>query len=143
MSEHAHELGRGERFAFGKNWQAFLDVLNEERIARAVQSLQAMLELETLAGKSFLDIGCGSGLFSLAARRLGARVRSFDYDPQSVACTQELRRRFFTEDSHWAISTGSALDQEFLKRHGCPSPALAPLRPGAARRSCPWRGTGR
>jgi O-antigen/teichoic acid export membrane protein len=48
---------------------------------------------------SFLDIGSGSGLFSLAARRLGARVRSFDYDPQSVACTAELRRRYFPDDA--------------------------------------------
>ncbi len=51
--------------------------------------------METLAGNSFLDVGSGSGLFSLAAMRLGAdRVHSFDYDPQSVGCTKELKRRF-------------------------------------------------
>ena len=58
----------------------------------AEKSLCTMLEMKDLDGKSFLDVGCGSGLFSLAAMRLGAeRVHSFDFDPQSVACAQELR----------------------------------------------------
>src|SRR5216683_2521662 len=83
------------RFAFGKNWQRFLRYLSEERIAEAEKSLRVMLEVDSLAGKSFLDIGCGSGLFSLAALRLGAgRVHSFDYDAQSVACALELRQRY-------------------------------------------------
>jgi 2-polyprenyl-6-hydroxyphenyl methylase/3-demethylubiquinone-9 3-methyltransferase len=77
-----------------------------------------MLEKRTLDRMSFLDIGCGSGLFSLAARRLGARVHSFDYDPQSVACAQELRRRYFPDDSAWTISTGSVLQREFVDSLG-------------------------
>ncbi|NLE04342.1 MAG: methyltransferase domain-containing protein, partial [Crenarchaeota archaeon] len=66
-----------------------------------------MLELTDLTSKSFLDIGSGSGLFSLAARRLGARVYSFDYDPQSVACTNELKRLYFNDDSNWIIEEGN------------------------------------
>jgi SAM-dependent methyltransferase len=77
-----------------------------------------MLEAETLEGKSFLDIGSGSGLFSLAARRLGARVHSFDYDPESVACTQELKHRFFASDADWTIERGSVLDADYIKRLG-------------------------
>jgi 2-polyprenyl-6-hydroxyphenyl methylase/3-demethylubiquinone-9 3-methyltransferase len=50
-----------------------------------------MLEVEDLNEKCFLDVGSGSGLSSLAARRLGAKVCSFDYGPQSVACTNELK----------------------------------------------------
>ena len=79
-----------ERFAFGENWQAFLTTLDDARIDQAVSSLQQMLAIESLAGKTFLDIGSGSGLFSLAAHRLGANVVSIDYDAQSVACTAEL-----------------------------------------------------
>src|ERR687884_322280 len=108
MSSHAIEIAHGERFQFGENWARFLAVLDDERIRRAEESLKEMLEVESLDGQSFLDIGCGSGLFSLAARRLGARVHSFDYDPQSVACATELRRRYFPDDERWVIEEGSA-----------------------------------
>ena len=77
-----------------------------------------MLGAGTLSGVSFLDIGSGSGLFSLAARRLGARVHSFDYDPQSVACTRELKRRFCAGDAHWTIEMGDVLDADYLESAG-------------------------
>jgi 2-polyprenyl-3-methyl-5-hydroxy-6-metoxy-1,4-benzoquinol methylase len=118
MSAHAIEIDRGERFKFGENWSRFLSLLNEERISEAERSLKKMLEIETLEGKSFLDAGSGSGLFSLAARRLGARVHSFDYDPQSVACTLELKRRYFTGDEVWKIEEASVLDIDYLKALG-------------------------
>jgi len=108
------EIAARERFAFGKNWQRLLPILDEGRIARAEQSLCRMLEVSDLRGKTFLDIGSGSGLFSLAARRLGARVHSFDYDPQSVACTRQLRQRYFPQDPDWRIEEGSALDAGYL-----------------------------
>jgi 2-polyprenyl-3-methyl-5-hydroxy-6-metoxy-1,4-benzoquinol methylase len=117
-ASHAQEVAQGERFKFGANWQKFLALLDDQRIAQAEQSLKAMLETESLVGRSFLDIGSGSGLFSLAARRLGAQVRSFDYDPQSVACTRELRRRFYPEDAHWRIEAGSVLDETFVQSLG-------------------------
>src|ERR1700704_486469 len=115
MSSHALEIAQGKRFEFGKNWSRFLTLLDDSRIARAEESLKMMLQVEDLEGKSFLDIGSGSGLFSLAARRLGARVHSFDYDPHSVACTRELRSRYFPDDPQWTVEQGSALDEEYLK----------------------------
>ena len=115
---HASEVARGERFEFGENWANFLSVLDEERITAAERGLQRMLETERLDGLRFLDVGSGSGLSSLAARRLGATVHSFDYDPQSVACTSELRRRYFANDSDWVVERGSALDADFLRRLG-------------------------
>jgi len=103
------------RFGFGRNWQQFLRVLDEERIAEAEKSLSDMLQVKSLAGKSFLDVGSGSGLFSLAAMRLGAgRVHSLDYDPRSVACAHELKGRFFPDASHWTIERGDALDNNYL-----------------------------
>ena len=74
---HEQEVGGGERFAFGKNWARFLKVLDEQRIQQAVDSLKTNLGVDNLKGKSFLDIGSGSGLFSLTAKRLGAKVLSF------------------------------------------------------------------
>ena len=115
---HGAEVASGERFEFGKNWSHFLSVLDEGRIEEAVASLREMLGVEDLRGRSFLDIGSGSGLFSLAARRLGARVHSFDYDPHSVACTAELRRRYFRDDPAWRVETGSALDADYLRGLG-------------------------
>ena len=119
MSErHADEVARAERFEFGRNWSRFLRDLNDGRIRRAEESLRDMLGVRNLEGHSFLDIGCGSGLFSLAARRLGARVLSFDYDPASVACAAELRDRYFPSDDHWTVGEGSALDPEYLRSLG-------------------------
>jgi 2-polyprenyl-6-hydroxyphenyl methylase/3-demethylubiquinone-9 3-methyltransferase len=118
MSTHALEVAGGQRFEFGKNWSRFLAGLDEGRINRAEESLRQMLEVESLEGRTFLDIGSGSGLFSLAARRLGAHVRSFDFDPHSVACTAELRRRFFPEDADWRVEEGSVLDAEFVRSLG-------------------------
>jgi len=114
MSQHATEVASGERFEFGQNWARFLLTLNDDKIEEAIKSLKINLEAESLAGRSFLDIGSGSGLFSLAARRLGARVHSVDYDPHSVACTAELKQRYFPDDASWIVETGSALDREYL-----------------------------
>jgi 2-polyprenyl-6-hydroxyphenyl methylase/3-demethylubiquinone-9 3-methyltransferase len=118
VSGHAAELTRGERFRFGANWRRFLASVDEGRIARARESLSVALHAPSLAGRRFLDAGCGSGLFSLAARRLGASVTSFDYDPASVACAEELRRRFDGSSSDWTIREGSVLDARFLDTLG-------------------------
>lgn len=117
-NQHGQEVARGERFEFGKNWSNFLKLLNEHRISRAEKSLLDKLEVTDLKGMRFLDIGSGSGLFSLAARRLGATVRSFDYDPQSVACTMRLRDRFFPGDPNWIVESGSVLDDAYIRSLG-------------------------
>ncbi|HVF21691.1 MAG TPA: methyltransferase domain-containing protein [Pyrinomonadaceae bacterium] len=116
--DNAAEIARGERFQFGQNWSQFLPAIDEERIQQAEQSLKEMLEVDSLSGKTFLDIGSGSGLFSLAARRLGARVHSFDFDPKSVYCTTELRKNYFRDDASWKIEEASVLDGEFMKSLG-------------------------
>jgi 2-polyprenyl-6-hydroxyphenyl methylase/3-demethylubiquinone-9 3-methyltransferase len=116
--DNAAEIARGERFQFGQNWSQFLPAIDDERIERAEQSLKEMLEVESLSGKTFLDIGSGSGLFSLAARRLGARVHSFDFDPKSVYCTTELKKNYFRDDESWQIEEASVLDAEFMKSLG-------------------------
>ena len=116
--QHLKEIEQGERFEFGRNWSKFLELLNDERILKAEESLCETLESENLEGKSFLDIGSGSGLFSLAARRLGAKVHSFDFDTSSFECTRELRRRFFKNDENWVVEQGSALDRKFIESLG-------------------------
>ncbi len=101
-------------FSFGKNWQNFLRSLNEESINNARLSLSEFLELANLQGKSFLDIGCGSGLFSYAAFHLGAKkVVSFDLDPFSVECCKYLRGKA-NNPKNWEIYQGSILDNNFI-----------------------------
>lgn len=116
MTTATAEIEDGERFSFGGNWKRFLTTLDDERINEADSSLKNMLETTDLKGLHFLDIGSGSGLFSLAARRLGAHVESFDFDPQSVACTTHLRERYFKNDSEWTVKQGSVLDQNFMNQ---------------------------
>ena len=111
---HADELADGERFAFGANWRRFLDTVDDRRIAEAQGALADMLDMADLGGMRVLDIGCGSGLSSLAARRLGARVHAFDFDPASVACAREFKRRYAADDQDWRIEEGSALDEAYL-----------------------------
>ena len=113
-TQHEREVTAGRRFSFGRNWASFLRRLNQARIAEAEKNLIEFLGEKSLAGRSFLDVGSGSGLSSLAARRLGATVTSFDYDGQSVACTEELRRRYLADDPSWIIEQGSVLDTEYL-----------------------------
>ncbi|MBP7239225.1 MAG: class I SAM-dependent methyltransferase [Saprospiraceae bacterium] len=118
MSTFNTEIIKGQRFEFGKNWQSFLSKLTEERIRTAESSVQEALQSETLSDKTVLDIGSGSGLFSLAARRLGAKVHSFDFDPASVSCAKLLRSRFFPNDPNWVIEEGSVLDEKYLNQLG-------------------------
>lgn len=118
MDDHRHEVLSRQRFEFGANWKKFLHVLDDERIEMAELSLRSMFGNVSFQDKTFLDIGSGSGLFSLAARRLGAKVTSFDYDPHSVACTKVLRDIYFPDDSNWKVIQGSVLDQSFIKTLG-------------------------
>lgn len=118
MEDHGKEVSDGNRFEFGSNWAKFLELLSEDKIQLAEASLKDMLGVTELHGKTFLDIGSGSGLFSLAARRLGATVHSFDYDPMSVACTKELKRRYFDNDHAWVVEQESALNSEYTTQLG-------------------------
>jgi 2-polyprenyl-6-hydroxyphenyl methylase/3-demethylubiquinone-9 3-methyltransferase len=120
-ADASSQIAAGDRFAFGENWARFLELLGPERIAAAEASLRTRLDVaadDDLTGRSFIDIGSGSGLFSLAARNLGATVHSFDFDPQSVACTAELRSRYHTGDPGWTVEQGSALDTDYLDKLG-------------------------
>ena len=108
-----------KHFSFGKNWKNFLKNLTDKRVEEAEKSLIDFLGgKENISGKTFVDIGCGSGLFSLAAYRLGARkIVSIDIDDSSVACAKYLHEKNGSP-AHWEIKTGSALNPEFLKSIG-------------------------
>ncbi|GMQ78986.1 MAG: class I SAM-dependent methyltransferase [Anaerolineae bacterium] len=105
-------------FSFGKNWRNFVSVLNEEHIYQAQDSLRTMLRKDRLDGLRFLDAGCGSGLFSLAALRLEAReVVSFDSDSESLQCAHYLNEKYGPLPQ-WKIAQGSVLDRNWLTSLG-------------------------
>lgn len=106
------------KFKLGDNWREYLCLVDEKRIREAENSLVRMLGPNSLEGQTFFDVGSGSGLFSLAARRLGAQVHSFDADEQSVECTGELKRMYFPDDKVWVIEKGSVCDEEYVRKVG-------------------------
>jgi len=112
------EVKNGDRFGFGKNWSNFLENLSDEQIENAKRELIKWLGGDNLNGKTFLDIGCGSGLHSLAARMLGASVYSFDYDLESVECAKYLKNKYFENDDNWKIEQGDVLDEKYLVKLG-------------------------
>ncbi|MBT8525969.1 class I SAM-dependent methyltransferase [Polynucleobacter paneuropaeus] len=112
------EIASGKRFKFGENWKSYLGTLTDQKILEAEESLKITIGIENLKGKTFLDIGSGSGLFSLAAWRLGAKVFSFDFDPTSVSCTATLREQYCNDPVTWKITTGSVLDDVFIESIG-------------------------
>jgi SAM-dependent methyltransferase len=117
-AEAAARSGEIVTFSFGENWQHYLSTLTPDSEADAIGSLREAFDAAPLDGCSFVDVGCGSGLFSLAALRVGARrVVSIDVDPNSLDCVATLRSREGSPNQ-WEINAGSVLDRQFLRSLG-------------------------
>lgn len=96
-------------FAFGRNWANYAKRVTEADIAESVAGLRRLAGGE-LTGKRFLDIGCGSGMQSLAALRLGAReVVALDIDPDSVATTRQMLQ-MHAADRPWTVLEKSVFE---------------------------------
>ncbi|MBI2901344.1 MAG: class I SAM-dependent methyltransferase [Planctomycetes bacterium] len=103
-------------FRFGRNWREYARFVTGADVADACRDLERLTG--PLAGRDFLDIGCGSGMSSVAALRLGARrVVAFDLDPLSVEAGRFLLERF-AAGGPWAVRSGSVLDPAFLSSVG-------------------------
>jgi 2-polyprenyl-3-methyl-5-hydroxy-6-metoxy-1,4-benzoquinol methylase len=108
------DLTRQEaHFAFGKNWASYAEKVTDAEIKEAEKALSRLLGGARLDGVRFLDIGCGSGLHSLAALRLGAKeVMAVDLDPDSVSTTQAMLTRFAPEGTSFRVEQISVFDLE-------------------------------
>src|SRR5215469_701525 len=97
-------------FAFGENWSQYAQKIDEARIEQAEQSLLRLVGREAIQGRTFLDIGCGSGLFSLAAVRLGCKqLLAVDLDPKSVETTRRTLS-LHAAGGHWDCKNVSVFD---------------------------------
>lgn len=107
------------RFEFGRNWYGFVRKnFTQERCEVAKTKILSFVGRSSLADLDFLDIGCGSGIHSLAAWQAGARrVHSFDYDRNSVAAATLLWERA-GKPANWTIERGDALDADYIAKLG-------------------------
>lgn len=102
-------LERKSHFEFGENWRSYSKTIDQGRIDFAIEGVTKLFP-EGLGGKTFLDIGCGSGLHSLAALRLGAAsVTGIDLDENSVETTKQLLAQFAPQ-ANWKANLVSIFD---------------------------------
>jgi ribosomal protein L11 methyltransferase len=75
----------------------------------------ALMQQHDLRGCTVLDIGCGSGILSVAACALGAvHVDAIDIDPFAIACTYDNARRNDVDDRVSArVATAHDLVERF------------------------------
>lgn len=108
--QQAASTGDAVRFAFGANWMDYAKSVTEEDIENASRRLTALIHADALKGKTFIDIGCGSGLHALAALRMGVSgLYAIDYDAISVAtATGLLAQRW--PDTNYQVRQGDILD---------------------------------
>jgi 2-polyprenyl-3-methyl-5-hydroxy-6-metoxy-1,4-benzoquinol methylase len=104
------------RFGFGENWIDYVSSVDEEKIEGSRKRLKGLVNIE-LFGKTFLDIGCGSGIHSLSAIKEGAMVSSFDYDINSVIASERLREAQNISKEKWQIEKGDILSESYLKKY--------------------------
>lgn len=109
---------KNNHFSFGKNWEQFLKTIDKEKILEAEKSLEDFLGKDYLRDKTFVDVGSGSGLFSLAAFKLKTKqVASIDIDDFSIACTNHLKEKS-GNPQNWIVAKGSALDDTLKEKFG-------------------------
>lgn len=84
-------------FTFGENWLAYSRTLDAARLESATASVAGLLGVADLTARTVVDVGAGSGLFSLAALRLNAaRVLAIDRDPNCLEAVRQNAARFLT-----------------------------------------------
>ena len=108
-----------KRYEFGRNWTRFVEKsASDERVDIAKRHILTFIGRDSLDGLDFLDIGCGSGIHSLAAYQAGAgKIYGFDYDENSVNATNIMRRRV-GEPANWQVERGDVLNDNYVELLG-------------------------
>lgn len=99
--------------------RALIDLLIDPALAfgsghhESTNMCLALLSELACAGMSALDVGCGSGILSIAMKKLGAKVSACDTDEQAVAATQQNAEKNGVQiDKIWLGSVSSPNEQD-------------------------------
>jgi 2-polyprenyl-3-methyl-5-hydroxy-6-metoxy-1,4-benzoquinol methylase len=86
-------------FNFGTNWNDYSEqFLDESKLNSAADSLKELAGAGNIEGRSIIDIGCGSGIFAIAASKLGAqKVLGIDISQESVTTSLENKQKFLPQ----------------------------------------------
>lgn len=105
-----------KRFEFGRNWRLFVERhYSQEAVNASKSRILDFLKRRDLNGLHVIDVGCGSGIHSMAMFQAGAAsIHSFDYDPTSVEATRIVRSKVGSP-SNWTVEQGSVLDESFMR----------------------------
>ena len=98
--------------------RALIDLLIDPALAfgsghhESTNMCLALLSELACAGMSALDVGCGSGILSIAMKKLGAKVSACDTDEQAVTATQQnAEKNGVRIDKIWLGSVSSLGEQ--------------------------------
>ncbi|NCA22316.1 MAG: class I SAM-dependent methyltransferase, partial [Crocinitomicaceae bacterium] len=104
---------------FGENFEKnLLNRFNEENLLEAKSFLSHYLEFKDFSGKTFLDAGCGSGVFSIVAHQMGAKVTTFDIEEEALNNLEILKTRFHIEPNQIKSFISDILDVNTLTSLG-------------------------
>jgi magnesium-protoporphyrin O-methyltransferase len=89
----------------------FCDSYKESGLTKSSKILLGYLDKEGLAGKTILDLGCGTGSFSIEALKAGAaHCVGVDLSPQMIRNANELAAKSgFSEKARFAVGDAAAL----------------------------------
>lgn len=101
-------------FNFGINWNNFsTKFLDGAKLNIALNSLEQLIGMDNIKCKSFLDIGCGSGIFAIAASKSGAqKVVGIDISKESIE-TSLFNKQRFLPDGNVEFLHKSVFDDDF------------------------------
>jgi len=101
------------RFKFGENWSNYSSSVNLEKIELAKKDIIRLVG--DVSNKSVIDIGCGSGIHTVAFIQLGVKsIVSFDYDLKSVETTKKLVKKFCYKKSKYKVFQADILNIDSL-----------------------------
>lgn len=88
-------------FNFGENWRRFSEnSLDNRKFEMALSSLEQLIGQEKIKAGTFLDIGCGSGIFAIAASLAGAqKVIGIDISKESITASINNKKKFASQST--------------------------------------------